>query len=717
MFKNMKIGFKLGLGFTLLMAAMIVIAGFGITRMQAIDHDVEIAVHDYWPKTVWVNEISRSINIIARSMRNIVILDNQAEIDHEVELIHDADKHIAEAFEKMESADADQKSAELLQVAIVARKEYTAAEDRFLKLINEGERSAAADYLLHEVRGLQSKYLRVMDHLVEHQGELMELAGADARYVYESGRNLMAAIAVAIVILAVIGSWWITRSITRPIGEAVTAANKIASGDMSISFDSVSGDETGQLLNAMGNANTAISSLIEEMTHMSREHDKGDIDVVIDTEKFQGAYKEMAQGVNNMINGHIVVNKKAMAVVKQFGDGHFDAPLEQFPGKKAVINETIEQVRANLKALIDDAAMLAGAALAGNLDTRTDATKHEGDFRRIVEGVNDTMDAVVGPIQEVMRVMAAMESGDLTRRIDTEYKGDLQALCNAVNGSMKKVGETISEVGMSVAKLSSAFEQVNATAQSLSQGSSEQAASVEETSASLEQMSASIGQNTENARVTDGIAAKAAEEANEGGQAVAETVNAMKEIADKISIIEDIAYKTNLLALNAAIEAARAGDHGKGFAVVADEVRKLAERSQVSAQEISEQAGSSVKIAERAGKLLEEMVPSIRKTADLVQEITAASEEQTTGVAQVNTAMDQLDRVAQQSAAASEQLAATAEQLYTRSEELRRQIGFFQIGDDDVTHRGAGQDGYTEDSPMTHHSQEEEDFERFSRSA
>ena len=195
-------------------------------------------------------------------------------------------------------------------------------------------------------------------------------------------------------------------------------------------------------------------------------------------------------------------------------------------------------------------------------------------------------------------------------------------------------------------------------------------------------MSASITQNSDNAKVTDGMASKASKEASEGGQAVAQTVTAMKQIAAKIGIIDDIAYQTNLLALNAAIEAARAGEHGKGFAVVAAEVRKLAERSQVAAQEIGELASSSVKMAEKAGKLLDEMVPSIRKTSDLVQEIAAASQEQSSGVGQINGAMGQLNQATQQNASASEELAATAEEMGGQANQLQQLMAFFKVDQD-----------------------------------
>jgi methyl-accepting chemotaxis protein len=229
------------------------------------------------------------------------------------------------------------------------------------------------------------------------------------------------------------------------------------------------------------------------------------------------------------------------------------------------------------------------------------------------------------------------------------------------------------------ATVSSASAQVSASAQMLSNGTSEQAASVEETTASLEQMNASITQNAENSRQMEHMAIKGAVDVQESGKAVAESVGAMKTIAEKISIIEEIAYQTNLLALNAAIEAARAGEHGKGFAVVATEVRKLAERSQTAAQEISSLTASSVRVAERSGELLSNLVPSIQKTAELVQEVATASREQAAGVAQVNRAMTQVDQVTQRNAAAAEQLSSTAEQLAVQAASLLKAMGSFQL--------------------------------------
>ncbi len=344
------------------------------------------------------------------------------------------------------------------------------------------------------------------------------------------------------------------------------------------------------------------------------------------------------------------------------------------------LGTSIEWIDATAEVKIqDEVSRIVQAAVEGDLSQRLDLAGKEGFMKALAEGINSLVGTTSDVIGETLSVAQRMAEGDLTNTIERDYSGTFEHLKNAINETVTKLSHTIVDVRTAADSLTTSSNEVSSTAQSLSQASSEQAASVEETSASIEQMSASISQNTENAKVTDGMASKAAKEATEGGAAVKQTVEAMKSIAEKIGIIDDIAYQTNLLALNAAIEAARAGEHGKGFAVVAAEVRKLAERSQVAAQEIGQVAKSSVGLAEQAGKLLDEMVPSINKTSDLVQEITAASEEQSSGVGQINTAMSQLSQITQQNSSSSEELAATSEEMSSQAEQLQQLMAFFKI--------------------------------------
>ena len=317
------------------------------------------------------------------------------------------------------------------------------------------------------------------------------------------------------------------------------------------------------------------------------------------------------------------------------------------------------------------------AATQGEFGNRLQLDNKTGFFAKISAGMNQLMDVNQKGLEDVARVMLAVSEGDLTQRITDDYAGLFGRVKDSVNATSDNLTRVIEEVRSASDALTGAANQVSATAQSLSQAASEQAASVEETTSQIDVMSASITQNSDNARVTDGMATKTTQEASEGGAAVSQTVLAMKQIASKIGIVDDIAYQTNLLALNAAIEAARAGEHGKGFAVVAAEVRKLAERSQEAAKEIGELAGNSVTTAERAGKLLDDIVPSIQKTSELVQEIAAASSEQSESVMQIGGAMGQLSKATQQNASASEELAATSEELSGQAEQLQQRMAFF----------------------------------------
>ncbi|HTY48468.1 MAG TPA: methyl-accepting chemotaxis protein [Steroidobacteraceae bacterium] len=460
--------------------------------------------------------------------------------------------------------------------------------------------------------------------------------------------------------------------------KALDCVAEFAAGNFDASIPQYPGTLAG-INRIIESIRTNLKGLVAEINRVSAEHERGEIDAAVAVAGFRGDFLGMAEGINRMVAGHITANRRAMACVAEFGRGNFDAPLEQFPGKQAFVNETIEQVRANLQALIADAGMLVEAATAGQLDRRADAARHHGDFRRIVQGVNDTLDAIIGPFTELIRVLKSVSEGDLTQTIDSSYSGTYEEMKRYVNDTVLKLSMVIGEVNRAAEALSGAAAQVSATAQSISHASNEQAAGFEEASATIEEMTAAIGQNTENARMTDAMAARGASEAGEGGRVVEKTVTAMKQIARKIGIIDDIAYQTNLLALNAAIEAARAGEHGRGFAVVAAEVRKLAERSQVAAEEIGAVATSSVESAEQAGALFAQMIPSIQKTSQAVQEIAAASAEQSTGAGQINGAMAQLSHTTQQNAAASEQLAGTAEELSAQAAQLQQTMMFFKV--------------------------------------
>jgi methyl-accepting chemotaxis protein len=479
------------------------------------------------------------------------------------------------------------------------------------------------------------------------------------------------------------------------------------------------------------NIGRILRSLLDESKRLTEAALAGQLATRGEVEKINFEFRGVVVGINQTLDAVIGPLNVTAEYVDRISKGDIPPKItDTYNGDFNEVKLNLNNCIDNINALVSDTILLSDAAVVGKLAIRADASRHQGDYRKIVTGVNLTLDAVIGPLKVAAEYVERISKGDIPAPITDNYNGDFNdikinlnvliaamesitcaakeiaggnllveikersgkdELMQALGAMVQQLADVVAEVKSASDNVAQGSQEMSSGSESMSQGATEQAAAAEEASSSMEQMSANIRQNADNAMQTEKIAVKSASDAIEGGKAVAKTVLAMREIAGKINIIEEIARQTNLLALNAAIEAARAGEHGKGFAVVASEVRKLAERSQAAAGEISKLSLSSVDVAERAGEMLNQLVPDIQKTAELVQEISASSKEQDTGASQINKAIQQLDQVIQQNAGAAEEMSSTAEELSSQAEQLQSTIAFFKVKDTGVVHRAVTQ--------------------------
>ncbi|MEO8596923.1 MAG: MCP four helix bundle domain-containing protein [Candidatus Solibacter sp.] len=546
---------------------------------------------------------------------------------------------------------------------------YKNLRAQIIELSLAGKDAAALTLANGDASGAQNEARKFLRQLIDINVRLAEQDQKENQAAATSTTTTILIFMVVGVVFALFIGLMMARAIGKPLRAMQAAAERLAKGDVNVTVELDSKDELGLLAASF----RAMTEVIAQRADLAKR----------------------------IAGGDLAVEVKAQS-------------------EQDVLGKSFIQVVETLRALADESAALATAAVAGKLATRGNAGQFQGGYRQIVDGVNRTLDAVVGPLNVAANYVERISKGELPPPISETYQGDFNAIKNNLNVLIQAMEEvthvaeqiahgdltvsvrqrstqdklmqalqlmtdgltrTVTEIRTIAGEVAGASKAISTASVQVSNGATAQAASAEEASSSMEEMGSNIKQNADNAQQTDKIATKSAKDAQESGKCVLEAVAAMKEIASRISIIEEIARQTNLLALNAAIEAARAGEHGKGFAVVAAEVRKLAERSQRAAGEINQLSGTTVRVAERAGEMLEHLVPDIQKTAELVQEITAASREQDSGCEQINKALQQLERVIQQNASAAEEMASTTEELTGQSGQLVSALGFFRTDD------------------------------------
>ncbi|MBJ6725474.1 HAMP domain-containing methyl-accepting chemotaxis protein [Geomesophilobacter sediminis] len=630
-FKNLRISGKILTVVLVVLALTAFLGGFSIWQLARVNNSTVDIATNWLPSVKTLGRLEALVNEYRRFEFQHVLSTNSADLgkwEKKMEGQIDIVKQTTAEYEKMVTSPEEKKLSEQFAASWAA---YLEVAKKQHALSNEGKHQEALVLL----RGDSSKaFGEVIDVL--HKDIVLNEKGAEGAYqhaiaTYKSSRLMIGAVILVAILSGTFLAVLVARLISTALAQGVAVADQLARGDLSARIEESSKDETGRLLASMRVMAESIKALVADSTVLSHAAVAGKLATRADAGKHQGAYREVIEGVNGTLDAVIGPLNVAARYVQQISRG-------QMP---PLITET-----------------------------------YPGDFNEI----KDNLNMLIRSTNDITCAATKVAQGDLT--VQLKVRSDEDDLMRSLSSMVEKLSEVVQEVKSAADNVAAGSQQMSSGAEELSQGATEQAASAEEASSAMEEMSANIRQNADNAIQTEKIAVQAATDAQEGGKAVAQTVHAMKEIAGKISIIEEIARQTNLLALNAAIEAARAGEHGKGFAVVASEVRKLAERSQKAAGEISELSSSSVEVAEQAGEMLTRMLPDIQRTAELVQEIAAASREQDTGAEQINKAIQQLDQVIQHNASSAEEMSSTAEELASQSEQLQATIGFFSVGEE-----------------------------------
>jgi methyl-accepting chemotaxis protein len=490
------------------------------------------------------------------------------------------------------------------------------------------------------------------------------------------------------------GLWLLLRTmVLRPLADAVRVSGDVAQGRLDTTIPQRRNDELGQLLRAQSNMREQIRAVIQAQNEMATRHDEGSIGYRIDASGFAGDYGRMVQETNALVGSHVQVQQRLIEVMKHYAVGDLSVDMDRLPGEKAAITQAMDETKASLSAINAEIKRLASAAAAGDFSLRGDEDRFQHDFHAMVAGLNQLMETTDGNLAQVSSLLQAIARGDLSARMQGDFHGVFASMRDDANSTVAQLTSIIGRIQSAASSINLAASEIAQGNNDLSRRTEQQAANLEETAASMEELTSTVRQNAEHARQANQLAQGAHGVASQGGEIVGKVVTTMsaieassKKIADIISVIDGIAFQTNILALNAAVEAARAGEQGRGFAVVASEVRTLAQRSAGAAKEIKGLIEDSVgKVADgsqlvhQAGSTMGEIVSSVQRVTDIMAEISAASQEQSAGIEQVNQTVVQMDETTQQNAALVEEATAAARSMEEQAAQLAEAVALFRL--------------------------------------
>ncbi|QTK49157.1 MULTISPECIES: methyl-accepting chemotaxis protein [Xanthomonas] len=695
-FPNLRIGQRLALGFLAIIVLMVILTVVGIQRVRSIDQQLTAINEVNSVKQRYAINFRGSVHDRAIALRDVVLMDDPAErhaAEQSIDKLAADYARAAQPLDDMIASSTDAKEKDIL-------RQIKSVEQRTLPLIAQvrafrdaADKAQAEQHLLQQARPAFIAWLASINAFIDLQEAKNRQAARQAVATARGFAMLMVMSTVVALLLGATIAFLLTRSVVLPLRQSLRLAQRINDGDLRSQDAATSNDESGQLLRAMQQMQRRLQEVIWAQRSMAARHDAGEISYRTDPQGFPGEYGDMVQDTNALVHAHVQTQLRMTQVMGSYAIGDLTQDIEQYPGEKSAITATMQQVKRNLQAINAQIQELTQAACAGDFALRGKAETFEHDFRLMVENLNTMMATSDTNLASFSGLLRAIADGDLTVRMSGNFHGVFASMRDDANSTVHRLTDIVTRIQTTSNSISFAAEDIASGNQQLAQRSEQQAASLEETAASMEELTSTVKQNAEHATRANQLARGAAAIASEGRDVVGQVIEQMsgieassRRIADIISVIDGIAFQTNILALNAAVEAARAGEQGRGFAVVASEVRTLSHRSSDAAKEIKRLIDDSVQrvadgstLVHTAGTTMGEIVTSVQHVTDIMAHISAASQEQAGGIEQVNHTIAQMDETTQHNVRLVEAASTAAHALEQHSAQLTRAVEVFKV--------------------------------------